>query len=491
MQANRAILLVLSGLCVLVGLALGFLGFTGQQGVGFMGIAAALCFAMGGLGISVGLQPSPAWWVRTLLAACATIISLACGGIAVLALSDKDFGHSGELWSLHASKAALCFACGLMVALCASVGIVAHGIRVERTSDPLGPLDWGTQGKRYRTDLAEGKATPKHVVAPDAPTGASTAAAPNARFVAGHTPVAPTERTPTAALPTAATGVPDGVLPRGVRTATLGAPGRVGSRLPVFAITMVALLAIGGAGGLWFFTKGPRSASATQAPITTAQTLNFTEWGFGFDVPGAPFEQIDPAQFSHRAVLAVTRKEPALRFYVIAERRTQERTIEEAARLLREAMTDIAPSATTLLDNKAQVAGIEGWRLLTRVRVGSTDTFYCHWLGDLHGVSLQLWVVGTGRDAHSFAREADTLFDRFFVLSQAPAAAASEAATPATDAATTPEASPEPKAEPKAEPKPEAKPQAKPRPAPATRPGTNPPVRQPAQRPPAGPRPPR
>jgi hypothetical protein len=491
MQANRTILLVLSGLCVLVGLALGFLGFTGQQGVGFMGIAAALCFAMGGLGISVGLQPRPAWWVRTLLAACATIISLACGGIAVLALSDKDFGHSGELWSLHASKVALCFACGLMVALCAAVGIVAHGIRVERTSDPLGPLDWGTQGNRYRTDLAEGKATPKQAATADASSTSTT----TSRFVAGQTPVAPTERTPTGALPSSGTGVPDGVLPRGVRTATPGAPGRVGSRLPVFAITMVALLAIGGAGGLWFFTKGPRSASANQAPITTAQTLNFAEWGFGFDVPGAPFEQIDPAQFSHRAVLAVTRKEPALRFYVIAERRSQERTIEEAARLLREAMTDIAPSATTLLDNKAQVAGIDGWRLLTRVRVGSTDTFYCHWLGDLHGVSLQLWVVGTGRDAHSFAREADTLFDRFFVLSQAPDAAASEEAKPATDAATTPEASPETKVEPKAKPKPEAapeaRPQAKPRPAPATRPGTNTPVRQPAQRPPAGPRPPR
>jgi hypothetical protein len=483
MNRNRTILLGLSGLCVLAGLALGFLGFTGQQGVGFMGLGAAMCLALSALGLVVGLQSSAAWWVRTLLALDATALSLACGATMVLALTGKDFAHASEFWSLHASKLALCVGCGMLIVLAASIGAVAHGIRTVRTSDPLGPLDWNTQGDRYRAGLATGNVKPAqaaHAAQFDKDQATK-------RFVPGFTPIAPSERTPAGseggarqtpsiAGQAAPSSVPDGVLPQGMRAATGKSPTALSSRVPVLGLAAVAMLAIAGAGGLWLVVKGPRQASASQAPITTSETKHFAEWGFGFDVPGAPFEKIDPSQFSSRAVLAVTRKEPAMRFYVIAERRSDARTLEESARLLREAMTDIAPNATTLLDNKAQVAGIDGWRLLTRVRVGSTDTFYCHWLGELQGVSLQLWVVGTGRDAQSFAREADTLFDRFFILRQSTSAQKSSAEAPAAsdEAVASPEAQPH------------AKPDAKPAPTQA-RPRPTTPNPQPAQ--PSGGRP--
>jgi hypothetical protein len=476
MGTNRVMLIVLCGLCMLAGVTCAFLGITGQQGVGFMGLAACLCLGVGGPGLSAALGKKPIWWTRTLVYVCSTLLMLGSVGMITLKLTGKDFGAGTELWHLNANSIAFYIACGCTLALAGGVSVMVHGIRELRTSDPLGPLDWNTQSERYRQKIENGAASSSN----SEPTsrsrmGASDAAAQGSElFVAGISKVEATS------LPPVGISVPDGVIRPGAATLRMTALKPVASSsIPYVLLSLIAIFAIGGAAGVWFFARGPRNAHASEAPVATAETLTFPEWGFGFDVPGVPFERIDPAEFSSRAVLAVTRKEPSMRFYVIAERRDDNRTLEESTRVLRDAMTDIAPDATSLLDSKAQLAGIDGWRLLTRVRVGATDTFYCHWLGELNGVSLQLWVVGTGRDAQSFAREADTLFDRFFLLDETKDADAlkQELTQPAQPQATnaSPKASDKPVVRPA--PKSAAQPASKPAQKAAAKPGTQPATR--------------
>lgn len=434
MGTNRTILLTLCGLCMLAGVMCAFLGFTGQQGVGYMALAAVLCTGVAGPGLSCALMSKPHWWARTLVYLCSTLLILAALSIITLRLTGNDFSQNSEFWHLNVTKSMMLAACAGLLTLSASIAVAVHSVRVVKVSDPLGPLDWNTQSTRYSDQLASGRVQPVAVQPRgDGATSQAAEAQPPKRFIAGITPVSQKSLTPSGIQGANGTSVPDGVLQRGAMPSQSIHPVPATSGLPYVLLTLIAIIATAGAGGAWYLSRGPRAAQASDAIATTAATHTYQEWGFGFDVPGAPFEQIDPQQFSSRAVLAVSRKEPAMRFYVIAERREDSRSLEEATRVLREAMSDIAPGATTLLDNAAQLEGINGWRLLTRVRVGATDTFYCHWLGDVKGVSLQLWVVGTGKDAQSFAREADTLFDRFFLLKEAAKPLASGEGSKQTD----------------------------------------------------------
>lgn len=478
MASNRVILLVLCGLCLLAGVACAFLGFTGQQGMGIMSVLAAMCLGTAGPGLACALLSKQRWVLRALVYCSATLLGFACLALMLLKVTGKDFSQHADIWQLQATTGALAAACATLFALATSIAVLVHGIRVVSASDPLGPLDWGTQSERYRQQLASGGVQPAPLRA--AGENAQPETSERGRFIPGISKVSPNSVQPAGS--TQSPSVPDGVLPSGSRPRMSAPPvAATTSHVPLFALAMIALLAAGGAGGLWYFTKGPRAAHASVSPVTTVQTLTFPDWGFGFDVPGTPFEQIDPQQFSGRAVLAVTRKDPAMRFYVIAEKREDNRTLEESVRVLREAMADIAAGATTLLDSEAQLVGVRGWRLLTRVRVGATDTFYCHWLGEIRGVSLQLWVVGTGRDAQSFAREADALFDRFFLLAQPDVRGKDGAAAPESSVQTAQTDKPDKPEVPK------AAPASKPAPAstnPAsTKPAANKPPVKPAQKP--------